>query len=361
MGARKSILAGKSKLDIGINFIQKLCNSYVSSPLRITSISPFSLPSGSLSLKHPDLFINSDLLDISWHKGLYDSNLLIGYRYPKPLYLGQQSLTIQHSISPEVRIHGIPMNNFSQSASQGLRLSKLSIGLDFNEPSTSNWRTSTGVYFKNIRFIHDSGRSISRDLDGFPVTCSGDSYDNMIVINQKNRFEDVNDHSFTHFTLQMEHGIPLQPNLLTFNQFKFFASKGVKLGPAVVSSWLSGGSIVGSIAPYQAFAIGGPNSVRGYGEGAVGSGQSCLVSKTELAIPLNKKLTSVFFLDCGSDLRSSHMVPGNPGQRKGKPGSGYGIGFGIRFKTKLAQIKVDYAINAFQQRSVYFGINNLVV
>jgi hypothetical protein len=35
----------------------------------------------------------------------------------------------------------------------------------------------------------------------------------------------------------MEHGIPLQPNLLTFNQFNFFASKGVKLGPAVVSSW----------------------------------------------------------------------------------------------------------------------------
>jgi len=49
---------------------------------------------------------------------------------------------------------------------------------------------------------------------------------------------------------------------------------------------LSGGSIVGSIAPHQAFAIGGPNSVRGYGEGAVGCGQSYLASKTELAIPL---------------------------------------------------------------------------
>lgn len=122
----------------------------------------------------------------------------------------------------------------------------------------------------------------------------------------------------------MEQGIPLQPNLLTFNRFKFFASKGVKLGPTVLSSWwvlqgfyhcsyeiykpdrtgrfsdliqiytifqilsgrLSGGSIVGSIAPHQAFAIGGPNSVRGYGEGAVGSGQSYLASKTELAIPL---------------------------------------------------------------------------
>lgn len=49
---------------------------------------------------------------------------------------------------------------------------------------------------------------------------------------------------------------------------------------------LTGGSIVGAMAPYLAFAIGGPDSVRGYGEGAIGSGQSCLISKNELKIPL---------------------------------------------------------------------------
>lgn len=49
---------------------------------------------------------------------------------------------------------------------------------------------------------------------------------------------------------------------------------------------LTGGSIVGDMAPYQAFAIGGLGSVRGYGEGAVGSGRSCLVANTELALPL---------------------------------------------------------------------------
>lgn len=54
-------------------------------------------------------------------------------------------------------------------------------------------------------------------------------------------------------------------------------------------------------------------------------------------------------------------IAGNPGHRHGKPGSGYGIGCGIRFKTKLAQIKFDYAINAFHQRSLYFGISNLVL
>jgi len=40
------------------------------------------------------------------------------------------------------------------------------------------------------------------------------------------------------------------------------------------------------MAPYQAFAIGGLGSVRGYGEGAVGSGRSCLVGNSELTFPL---------------------------------------------------------------------------
>lgn len=43
---------------------------------------------------------------------------------------------------------------------------------------------------------------------------------------------------------------------------------------------------MGDIAPYQAFAIGGLGSMRGYGEGAVGSGRSCLVANSELTLPL---------------------------------------------------------------------------
>lgn len=49
---------------------------------------------------------------------------------------------------------------------------------------------------------------------------------------------------------------------------------------------LSGGHVVGNFSPHEAFAIGGTNSVRGYEEGAVGSGRSHVVGSAEISFPL---------------------------------------------------------------------------
>lgn len=159
--------------------------------------------------------------------------------------------------------------------------------------------------------------------------------------------------------LQIEQGIPILSKWLIFNRFKFAASKGIRLGPAFFLTSLTGGSIVGDIAPYQAFSLGGQNSVRGYGEGAVGSGRSCIVANSELTIPLSQMLEGAVFLDCGSDLGSGRHVPGNPALRHGKPGKGLGFGYGLRLKSPLGHLQVDFAVNALQQRTVYFGFSNL--
>lgn len=45
--------------------------------------------------------------------------------------------------------------------------------------------------------------------------------------------------------------------------------------------------------------------------------------------------------------------------RHGKPGSGVGGGCGLRFKFPLGHLQVDYAMNAFQQKTVYFGFSNV--
>ncbi|XP_019238059.1 PREDICTED: outer envelope protein 80, chloroplastic isoform X2 [Nicotiana attenuata] len=281
MGAQKSIHAGKAKIDVNVDFTHKLCAALMLQPFR-NSGSPLELVIGSLCIKHPNLFGKSEKLDVLWDKGLYDSNILITYRKPRPEWLPQQSFIIQHSVSPEIGVHGLPVDNFSRSGSGGVNLCRFSAGLDLSEPASSNWSSKTS----HIRPVSDEGRSINRDLHGFPVTCSGGYHDSMVVVKQESRYAKANDRSFTQFSLQIEQGIPILSKWLIFNRFKFAASRGLKLGPAFLLTSLTGGSIVGDIAPYQAFAIGGLGSVRGYGEGAVGCARSCLVANNELTFPL---------------------------------------------------------------------------
>ena len=44
--------------------------------------------------------------------------------------------------------------------------------------------------------------------------------------------------------------------------------------------------MMGNFSPHEAFAIGGTNSVRGYEEGAVGSGRSYAVGSGEISFPV---------------------------------------------------------------------------
>jgi len=48
--------------------------------------------------------------------------------------------------------------------------------------------------------------------------------------------------------------------------------------------------VVGNFPPYEAFAIGGTNSVRGYEEGSVGSGRSYVVGSGEVSFPMVLKI-----------------------------------------------------------------------
>lgn len=55
--------------------------------------------------------------------------------------------------------------------------------------------------------------------------------------------------------------------------------------------------MIGDFSPHEAFAIGGTNSVRGYEEGAVGSGRSYAVGSGEISfrmVSLNIIFLSVF-------------------------------------------------------------------
>lgn len=59
-----------------------------------------------------------------------------------------RTILVQHSISPEIGVHGLPDDNFSRSGSGGVNLSRLSVGLDLSEPASSNWSSKTSIKFE---------------------------------------------------------------------------------------------------------------------------------------------------------------------------------------------------------------------
>lgn len=64
------------------------------------------------------------------------------------------------------------------------------------------------------------------------------------------------------------------------------------------------------------------------------------------------------FLDYGSDLDSGVQVLGDPAGARGKPGSGYGFGAGIRVDTPVGPLRIEYAYNDSGKRRFHLGIGS---
>ena len=73
---------------------------------------------------------------------------------------------------------------------------------------------------------------------------------------------------------------------------------------------VAGGVVSGDLPPYEAFPIGGVNSVRGYGEGAVGTGRHFVVASGELRLPVPVKEGGVQVLHLLSCLLSQQGSQG---------------------------------------------------
>ena len=90
---------------------------------------------------------------------------------------------------------------------------------------------------------------------------------------------------------------------------------------------VSAGTNIGEIPPYEAFCLGGGNSVRGYYDCAMGSGRSFVEATIEYRFPIFSIISGEMFIDGGSALGSQNLggLYGNPAALLGKPGSGFSV------------------------------------
>ena len=107
------------------------------------------------------------------------------------------------------------------------------------------------------------------------------------------------------------------------------------------------GTNVGQLPPYEAFCLGGANSVRGYYDCNLGSGRSYGEATIEYRFPLFSIISGELFVDAGSTFGSQTAVPGNPGGLLGKPGEGFSVGTGVIVTTPVGPLRLEVASQNF--------------
>ena len=110
---------------------------------------------------------------------------------------------------------------------------------------------------------------------------------------------------------------------------------------------LSAGANVGTIPPYEAFCLGGSNSVRGFYDCNMGVGTSFGEVTLEYRFPLFSIVSGELFADAGSAFGTQANVPGNPGGLLGKPGQGFSVGTGIILSTPVGPLRLEVASQDF--------------
>jgi len=162
-------------------------------------------------------------------------------------------------------------------------------------------------------------------------------------------------------SLSTEQFISVGPNSPTFNRLRagmthyipvrwlnFYKGCRPRPGEAedckqALAFQLLAGTNIGTIPPYEAFCLGGGNSVRGFYDCNLGVGTSFGEATIEFRFPIFSIISGEFFIDGGTTFGSQGSVPGNPGGLLGKPGSGFSIGTGLIVTTPVGPLRLEVA------------------
>ncbi len=262
-------------------------------------------------------------------------------------------------------------------------------GITFNRPLDRNpfkraeWNASLGLQYQRVSIRDANGNLSRRDSLGNLLSFDPSGKDDLItarlgfVRDRRNSFLTPTSGSVLSFST--EQSVPLGSGNILFNRlrgnYSFYIpvrltrltpgcrNRPLRIGekpptggcPQALAFNFQGGTVLGDLPPYEAFPLGGTNSVRGYDEGYVGSGRSYLQATAEYRFPVFSIISGALFIDGATDLGTGKNVPGNPAGVRGKPGSGFGYGIGVRVQSPLGPIRIDFGINDQGGNNIRFG------
>ncbi|MBV8884235.1 MAG: BamA/TamA family outer membrane protein [Chroococcidiopsidaceae cyanobacterium CP_BM_RX_35] len=253
------------------------------------------------------------------------------------------------------------------------RVVRLGGGVSFTRPLSkhplqpSEWTASAGFQYQRVSIEDSNGNISKRDSQGNLLSFSRAGQDDLFTFQlgavRDRRNDLIEPTSGSLFRIGDEQSVPIGLGNILLNRVRgsysqYFPVKLINFskGPQTLAFNIQSGTIIGDLPPYEAFAIGGTDSVRGYREGGLASARSFVQGTVEYRFPLFSIIGGALFFDAATDLGTDSLVPGKPAVIRGKPGSGFGYGIGVRVRSPLGPIRIDYGINDRGSSRIEFGI-----
>ena len=239
-------------------------------------------------------------------------------------------------------------------------------GMSFAEVRPINFAGESrpyGVSTKNLK----KGKTKNSDVICVSYNCANsNTLVGMRLATTYNTFNNPrNPTSGSLFTTSTEQFLGINEDSPTFNRLrasytKFFPVDWLKIHkkcrpkpgeqadcPQAIGVQLKGGSIVGEAPPYEAFCLGGSNSIRGWYNCDLAVAKAFSELTIEYRFPLISIFSGEVFMDAGTDFGTQKDVPGKPGLLLDKDGSGVSFGTGVIVTTPVGPIRVEVATKDF--------------
>ena len=207
---------------------------------------------------------------------------------------------------------------------------QLLVGMNVQSVRPINFEGSTRIYGTPSRGIDDS--IPNENIICISYNCATEN--NLAGLRLAATYNSLNDPrnptSGNFFSFGTEQFVSVGENSPTFNRVKasytqFFPVNWLKFSkgcrpkpgeklncPQAIGIQLKAGSIVGDLPPYEAFCLGGSNSVRGWFDCDLAVGRSYGEATLEYRFPIISIFQGELFVDAGTDFGSQNNVPGKP-------------------------------------------------
>lgn len=264
------------------------------------------------------------------------------------------------------------------------RVIRTGSGVSFTRPlikdpfADAEWTASLGFRYQRVAITDADGEVTPRDEEGNLLSFSDDGEDDLFTFQfgavRDRRNNPLRPVQGSLLRLGVEQSVPLGSGNIALTRLRgsysyyiparlFRFSEECRQEEPTLEDCPQGfafnvqaGTIIGDLPPYEAFALGGSNSVRGFDEGDVGSGRSFVQATAEYRFPIFSIVSGAVFADFGSDLGTGEDVPGDPAGVRDKPGTGFGYGIGARVQSPLGPIRIDFGINDEGDNQIHFGV-----